>query len=62
MSKKLKIKLKGSMIGRREDHRRTVRALGLRKVNSEIIQDDTPQIRGMIHKISYLLEVEELHE
>ena len=62
MSKKLKVKLKRSLIGRREDHRRTVRALGLGKVNSEIIHDDTPQIRGMIHKISYLLEVEELHE
>ncbi len=59
---KLKIQLKRSLIGRRKNHRRIVRALGLGKVNSTVIQNDTPQIRGMINKVSYLLDVEEVEK
>lgn len=59
---KLKITLKRSLIGRKEKHRRTVRALGLKKINSQVIHNDTPQIRGMIRQVAYLLEVEELKE
>jgi len=59
MSKKLlKITLKKSVIGRLKSHRRTVQSLGLRKINHSVIHDDSPSIRGMVNKVSYLLEVE----
>ena len=61
MTKKLlKITLKKSVIGRLKSHKRTVQSLGLRKVNHSVIQDDNPSIRGMVNKISYLLEVENI--
>ena len=62
MSKKvkvLKIKLVKSPIGYSERQKGTVRALGLRKMNQVVEQNDTPVIRGMIHKVSHLIEVEE---
>nr|WP_152944887.1 50S ribosomal protein L30 [Desulfofundulus thermobenzoicus] len=49
-----------SLIGRPEDQRVTVRTLGLRKVHGSVIQEDTPQIRGMINKISHLVKVEQV--
>ena len=56
---KLKITLKKSLIGRKKDHIATVNALGLRKISKTVEHEDTPQILGMIKKVSYLLEVEE---
>ena len=56
---KLKITLKKSLIGRLDSHIATVNALGLRKIGKTVEQEDTPQIKGMINKVSYLLEVEE---
>lgn len=56
---KLKITLVRSCIGRPKDQRATVRALGLKKLNSTVVQEDCPQIRGMINKISHLVKVEE---
>lgn len=53
----LKITLKKSAIGTKPDHKATVEALGLRKVNQTVEHNDTPQIRGMIKKVDYLLEV-----
>ncbi len=58
--KKLRIKLVRSTIGRKPKHRRTVEALGLRKVGSVVEHEATPQILGMVNKVSYLLDVEEL--
>ncbi|PXW93816.1 LSU ribosomal protein L30P [Sphaerotilus hippei] len=55
--KTVKIKLVRSPIGTRASHRATVRGLGLRRVNSESVLQDTPAVRGMINKISYLLQV-----
>ena len=55
--KTLKIKLVRSPIGCKQDHRATVRGLGLRKLNSESVLEDTPAVRGMINKISYLVKV-----
>ena len=55
----LKITLKKSVVGRPEKHRKTVRSLGLRKLNKTVVLQDTPNIRGMIRKVSHLLEVEE---
>ncbi|OEU52580.1 MAG: 50S ribosomal protein L30 [Desulfobacterales bacterium C00003060] len=59
MSETLKITLKKSMIGRPEKHRRVVRSLGLRKLNKTVALKDTPTVRGMIRKVSHMLEVEE---
>lgn len=56
----LKVKLVKSLIGRKQDQIDTVRALGLRKIRSEKIHKDTPQIRGMINKVSHLVEAEEI--
>lgn len=57
---KLKVTLVKSLIGRKKDQIATVKALGLGKVNSSAEHNDTPQIRGMINKINYLLKVEEI--
>ena len=54
---KIKIKLVRSLIGRPEKHRRTIEALGLRKVGQVVEKEDTPQIRGMIEQVSYMVEV-----
>ena len=53
----MKIKLVRSPIGCQESHRATVRGLGLRKVNSVSELKDSPEVRGMINKISYLVKV-----
>jgi large subunit ribosomal protein L30 len=55
--KTVKIKLVRSPIGTKSDHRATVRGLGLRRLNSESVLVDTPAVRGMINKISYLVQV-----
>jgi len=53
----LKVKLVRSPIGTKQSHRDTVRGLGLRKLNSESVLEDTPAVRGMIDKIAYLVKV-----
>ncbi|MBQ7883544.1 MAG: 50S ribosomal protein L30 [Phascolarctobacterium sp.] len=55
----IKITLTRSVIGYPQDQRMTVRALGLRKINNVVIKEDTPTIRGMIHKVEHLVKVEE---
>lgn len=57
---KLKIKQIRSGIGRKEDQKRTLKALGLKKIRDIVEHEDRPEIRGMIHKISHLVEVEEV--
>ncbi|MEI6769048.1 MAG: 50S ribosomal protein L30 [Betaproteobacteria bacterium] len=54
---KVKVQLVRSPIGTKESHRATVRGLGLRGVNSVKELEDTPAVRGMINKISYLVKV-----
>ncbi len=56
---KLSVKLVKSTIGCKKDQIATVQALGLRKIRSVVEHNDTPQIRGMIKKVSHLVEVEE---
>jgi len=56
--KKIKVTLVKSVIGTKQDHRDTVRGLGLRKVNSSATLEDTPAVRGMIHKVAYLVKCE----
>ncbi len=58
-AKRLRITLVRSPIGYAERQKRTVRALGLRRMNQTVEQADTPVIRGMIAKVSHLLKVEE---
>lgn len=59
-TKQLAITLVRSFIGRPGKHKRVVAGLGLRKMNQTVIRQDTPQTRGMIHKILHLLEVKEI--
>jgi large subunit ribosomal protein L30 len=58
VDKKIKVTLVKSIIGTKQDHRATVRGLGLRKMNSSSELMDTPAVRGMIQKVQYLLKVE----
>jgi len=53
----VKVQLVRSPIGTKQDHRATVRGLGLRKLNSERTLEETPAVRGMINKVSYLVKV-----
>ncbi|MBN1373073.1 MAG: 50S ribosomal protein L30 [Anaerolineaceae bacterium] len=57
--KKLKITLVKSGIGYSEKHKGTLRALGLRKINQSVVQEDTPTLRGMLLKINHLVKVED---
>ena len=57
--KTLKITLLKSTIGRRKEHVATIKALGLKKIRDCVELKDTPQIRGMIDKVSYLISVTE---
>lgn len=60
MPKRLRIRQVRSAIGRNEKQKRTVRALGFRRLHQTVEVDDTPQIRGMINVVHHLVEVEEL--
>jgi len=60
--KKLKITQIRSIIDRPERKKRTIKALGLGRPNYVKIHNDTPQIRGMIRKVSHLVKVEEINE
>jgi large subunit ribosomal protein L30 len=59
MARKLRIQQVKSASGHPSDHGRTVRALGLRRLNQIVEHNDTPQIRGMIFKVRHLVKVEE---
>jgi large subunit ribosomal protein L30 len=59
-TKKLKITLRRSLIGRPETQRKVVYSLGLRKTNHSVEQFDTPIIRGMLSAVGHLLTVEEI--
>lgn len=61
MAKKLRVTYKKSAIGRKQDQKDTVRALGFKKLNQTVEHDDTPVIRGMVQKIIHLVEVEEVN-
>ena len=57
-AQKIRIKLVKSVIGCKQSHRETVRGLGLRRVNHVVELADTPQVRGMIDTVHYLVRVE----
>lgn len=56
--KKIKVTLVKSIIGTKQDHRATVRGLGLRRINSTAELQDSPAVRGMIKKVAYLVKCE----
>jgi large subunit ribosomal protein L30 len=60
MAKKLRIKLVRSPIGYSVRQKRTVKALGLRKMSQSVEQPDNPSVRGMLSTVSHLVEVEEV--
>ena len=57
---KLKVTLTRSLIGRPQTQRDTVKALGLRKLNSSVELPDNEAIRGQLHKVEHLITVEEV--
>ena len=59
MAGNVKVTLVRSMIGRPEQHRRVLRGMGLTRLNKTVELKDTPEIRGMINKISHLVSTEE---
>jgi large subunit ribosomal protein L30 len=59
-SKELKVTLVKSKFGRLKSHRACIRGLGLRKIRHSVTIMDTPENRGMINRISYLVSVEEV--
>ena len=59
MEKKLKITLVRSYIGRPEKQRQVLRGMGLGKLNRTVVLQDTPEIRGMVKKVSHLVSMEE---
>ncbi len=59
MAKNIKITLVKSVIGQKADKKATVRSLGLKKISSSVVKEDTPAIRGMVDAVSHLVTVEE---
>ncbi len=60
MAKELSVTLKKSPIGKIGKHKSIIRGLGLKRPNQSVVLKDTPQIRGMVNKISYLVDVKEI--
>lgn len=60
MSKRLRITLTKSPTGHSYKQKRTVRALGLRRMHQTVEREDSPTVRGMIDKVKHLLEIEEV--
>ena len=58
--KKLKITQFKSTIGYRKRTKATIEALGLKKLNHSVVQNDTPAIRGMINAVNFLVKVEDM--
>lgn len=57
---KLKITLTKSIIGQKPEKVATVRSLGLKKISSTVVQEDTPAIRGMVNAVAHMVKVEEI--
>jgi len=57
--KTIKVKLVKSIAGCKQEHRDTVRGLGLKKLNQVSELKDTPEVRGMISRVNYLVRIED---
>ena len=62
MSGQLRITLVRGLSGRTEYHRRVVKGLGLTRTNRPVLRQDTPEIRGMVEKVKFLVRMEEVEE
>lgn len=56
----LKITQSRSVIGRKQNHRDTLRTLGLKRVNDVVVKEDRPEFRGMVQTVRHLVTVEEV--
>ncbi len=56
----LKITQVKSKIGTKQNHRDSLRTLGLRKIRQSVVRDDTPEVRGLVHTVRHLVVVEEV--
>jgi len=57
---KLKITQVRSKIGTKQNHRETLRSLGLKRINDVVVKEDRPEFRGMVHTVRHLVKVEEV--
>ena len=57
---KLQVTQIKSGIGRKPNHRQTLRTLGLKRIGDVVVKDDRPEIRGMVESIPHLIDVEEV--
>jgi len=60
VGQKLRITLVKSFIGRPEKQRKILKGMGLTRMNREVVLEDTPEIRGMVNKVSHLVAMEEI--
>ena len=58
--KQIKVKYVKSSIGYSKKQKDTIKALGLRKLGSEVVKDLTPEVQGMVNKVSHLVQAEEV--
>jgi large subunit ribosomal protein L30 len=57
---KLKVRQVRSAVGGKQNHRETLRTLGLKRIGDESVRDDRPEVRGMIRTVTHLVSVEEV--
>jgi large subunit ribosomal protein L30 len=62
MPNKLKVTQTRSLIGNKQKAKRTIEALGIKRMHHSVIHEDTPQIRGMIFVVKHMVQVEEIEE
>lgn len=60
MAKQLEIRQIKSIVGRQQVQKRTIEALGIKRIHQRVVHEDTPQIRGMIRRVIHLVEVREI--
>ena len=58
-AKRIRVSQTKSSNGRLQSHKDTIRGLGLRRIRHSVELDDTPEIRGMINKVAYMVKVED---
>ena len=57
---KIKVTQIKSLIGKKKNHRLSIKGLGLRKIGDSRVLEDTPSVRGMVNQVNYLLNIEEI--
>jgi large subunit ribosomal protein L30 len=56
----LKITQVKSVIGTKQNHRATLQTLGLKRINAVVVREDRPEVRGMVHTVRHLVDVQEV--